>query len=254
VQMSLLQINKGLAADKAFLDLLEKIIDGKEKVNKTDGLVYYTSSNRISGSVRQGKTTVISGLNSIQLFQENHRWAGVLAGQGIGFLFLDNPGIIFNEDSLSEKGKEWLKALNSAGLLLMIKNSSETEVKILLRESKKPVVFLSAEVPGKEILDLVKENSGAIGLLLQAEESPGGYFQKLDLLKKEIGTGHLMIVNEACLWGEAGRNQMLQLLSRLLEAKYERGDLANIFSRTLLRVLRKTRGEGDQTVRPPHPF
>lgn len=254
IQMALIRASEELTAEEAFLDVLDKILAGKEKVNKTAGLVYYSSSNHISGSVRQGKTTVISGLDSIKFFQDNPGRAAALAAQGICFVYLDNPGVFFDESGLSEKGKEWLQELNKGGLLLMIRNSSEVETSLLLKESKKPVVFLTAEVPGKDIQEAVKKNGGAVGLLLQTEESPEAYFQKLDLLKKELGSDHLMVVNEGCLWGEAGRNQMLQLFSELLQAKYERDDLASIFSRTLLRILSETRGEEDQGMMPFHPF
>ncbi|MFW6140893.1 MAG: M20/M25/M40 family metallo-hydrolase [Acidobacteriota bacterium] len=252
IQMSLLQTGEDLSADQTFLGLLEKIVEGKKKANKTEGLVYYSLSNRIANSVRQGKTTVVSGLNNIKLFQENPHWAAVLADQGACFVSLDSPSVFFDGNSLSEEGKEYLKALNSSGLLLMLKNSTEAEVKIILQELKKPVVFLTAEVPDKNILELVKKNDGAVGLLL-GEESPESYFQKLDSLREEIGTSHLMIVNEGCLWEEAGQNQMLQVISKLLEAEYERNDLSNIFSGTLLRILSKVRREGDQTM-PFRPF
>ena len=59
-----------------------------------------------------------------------------------------------------------------------------------------------------------------------------------------MGTAHLMIVDEQCVWGKAGKGQMLKVITEILKAKYERSDIANLFSGTFIRVLNKTRGEG----------
>ena len=80
------------------------------------------------------------------------------------------------------------------------------------------------------------------------------YFKKLEEFKKAVGTEYLMMVNEPCLWGKAGQDQMLKVITEIIKAKYERMDRSNIFSSTFLRVLREARGEGPSQVVPYIPF
>jgi len=80
--------------------------------------------------------------------------------------------------------------------------------------------------------------------VLSKEEKAEAYFSKLDEVKKAIGTEHLMMVNEECLWEKEGKEHMLHVIKEMIKAEYERQDISNIFSSTFLRVLRKNRGEG----------
>ena len=66
----------------------------------------------------------------------------------------------------------------------------------------------------------------------------------MNAIKEAIGTQYLMIVNEENLWEDTGKNMMLNVISEILKAKYERYDLPYIFSGTFLRVINKVR-EGD---------
>jgi hypothetical protein len=86
-------------------------------------------------------------------------------------------------------------------------------------------------------------------LVLGKDEDPAAYFKKLDEARKTAGTANLSIVTGNCLWGKAGKDQMLGLIGEMLKAKYENEDLANLFSGTFLRVLDKARaGDSARTV------
>jgi hypothetical protein len=150
---------------------------------------------------------------------------------------------------LTEEGKTFLKEVNSSSLLLLVKGLDSAQAKLLLEESKKPVVFIQEELPDRGILELIKEKEYALGLILGADEEPGAYVRKLEEAKEAIGASCLMIVNENCLWGAAGKEQMLKVISEMLknEERYERRDFSNLFSSTFLRVLRMARGGGAQT-------
>jgi len=130
----------------------------------------------------------------------------------------------------------------------MVKGLDAARTKILLEESRKPVVFLEKNVPDKEILELIKKKEYALGLILSSDEEPANYVGKLEEAKEAIGSRCMMIVNENCLWGTAGKDQMLKVISEMLkeEEKYGRGDFSNLFSSTLQRVLRMARGGGAQ--------
>lgn len=72
---------------------------------------------------------------------------------------------------------------------------------------------------------------------------PSAYFPKLDEANKVLGSDHLLLVNERRLWGEEGKQQVLNVISEILKAQYEGSEMANLFSETFLRVLRDVRGE-----------
>ncbi len=57
------------------------------------------------------------------------------------------------------------------------------------------------------------------------------------------GSDHLLMVNERCIWGEEGKQQMLNVVSEILKAHYQGSEIAGLFSETFLRVLRDVRGE-----------
>jgi len=48
-----------------------------------------------------------------------------------------------------------------------------------------------------------------------------------------------MIVNENCLWGSAGKDQMLKVISEMVKEKYESMDFFYLFSSTFTSVLRR---------------
>ena len=100
------------------------------------------------------------------------------------------------------------------------------------------MVLLEKELPDEETLDLIKENGFVLGLILGADEEPVAYFKKLEKAKNALGSQYLMIVNENCLWGNAGKDQMLNVISEMLKAKYERMDFSYLLQNLVI-VLRR---------------
>ena len=187
------------------------------------------------------KTTVLAGLKGFKSFGDDPRWAGVLSKLGVNFVLIDDPSSLFVEEISDEARKSITKAINEGNLLLCLKGANASQAKVLLEESKKPLVLLENELPGEEIMELIKGTDSALGLILTPEADPAQYFKKLEEARSSIGTEHLMMVNEQCLWEEEGKNKMLMAISEIIKAKYERDDLSNIFSSTFLRVLNEAR-------------
>ncbi|NIM90867.1 MAG: M20/M25/M40 family metallo-hydrolase [Candidatus Aminicenantes bacterium] len=245
LQLSVLGEKEDLEGDALRMDLLRNLLDASEKIKKAKGLTLYSSSSRLNMDIRQGKTTVLIGLKGVNSFRDEPRWAQVLAKQGVYFVFMEKPSFLFGEEGLSEEGLKIVKALNANGLLLVVEGLDASQAKALLEGSKKPLVLLERDLPDKDILELIKKNKSALGLILSPGEDSSSYFKKLDEVKNAIGTDYLMIVNEQCLWGEKGKEQMLGLISEIIRSKYKRPgrDVSNLFSSTFLRVLDKARGE-----------
>jgi aminopeptidase YwaD len=254
LQLSVIQEEQGLSGDGLRIDILKKFLSASEELKKAKGLSYYSSSDRLSGDIRQGKTTVMTGIKGINAFRDDPIWAQVFAKQGLYFAVIEDPSFLFGEDGLSEEGKRIIKAVNTSGLLFLVKGVDSAQTKLLLKGSKKPLVFLDKNLPDKEVMELIKEKESAFGLIWSGEDDSAAYFKKLDEFKKAVGTEHLMMVNEPCLWGKAGKDPMLKVITEIVKAKYGRSDRSNIFSSTFLRVLREARGEGPAQVVPYIPF
>lgn len=245
LQPAVVEEKEGLSGDELRIDIINSLFDIPEKMNKTKGLSLYSSPGRLSSSVRQGKTTVMPGLRGINSFRDNPRWAEILAKQGLYFVVLEEPSLLFGEEGLSAEGKKIIESLDSSGLLLLVKGASGFQAKALLEASKKPLILLEKDLPAKEVMELIKEKETTLGLIWGSEE-PAVYFNKLDEAKKAVGSEHLMMVNGPCLWESEGKDQMLKIISEIIKAKYERSDLSNIFSSTFLRALRTARGDSNQ--------
>lgn len=254
LQLSVVEEKEGLSGDELRIDIINNLFDVQEKIKKTKGLSLYSSSSSLAMGARLGKTTVITGLKGLNSFCDDLRWAQVLAKQGLYFVVAEDPGFLFDEKGLNEEGKKIVKAVNTSGLLLCVKGANASQAKALLEGSKKPLVFFEKDLPDKDVLDLIKKKESAIGLILTADADPAAYFKKMDEVKEAIGTQYLMMVNEQCLWGDSGKNQMLKVISEIIKAEYERSDLSNIFSSTFLRVLNKARGDGSQQMMRFMPF
>jgi len=254
LQLSVMTEEEGLSGEGLRVDILNKFLSASEEIKKAEGLSYYSSSRRLTGDIRQGKTTVMTGLKGINSFRDDPRWAQVLVKQGLYFAFIEDPSFLFAEQGLSEEGKRIIKAANNSGLLLIVKGVDGSQAKLLLKESKRPLAILDENLPDKEAMELIKEKESAFGLIWSSGVDPVAYFSKLDEFKKAVGTEYLMMVNEPCLWGKAGKDQMLKVISEIIKAKYERTDRSNIYSSTFLRVLEKARGEGSSQVVPFMPF
>ena len=254
LQLSVMKEEEGLSGDRLSVDILKKFLSASEEIEKAKGLSYYSSSSRLTRDIRQGKTTIMTGLNGINAFRDDPRWAQVLVKQGLYFAFVEDPSFLFGDQGLSEEGKKIIKAVDNSGLLLLVKGVDGSQAKLLLNESKKPLAILDKNLPDKEVMELIKEKESAFGLVWSSEVDPVAYFSKLDEFKKAVGTEYLMMVNEPCLWGKAGKDQMLKVITEIIKAKYERTDRSNIFSSTFLRVLSKARGEESSQVIPYMPF
>lgn len=256
LQLTVLEEKEGLEGDALRMDLLKNLLDASEKIKKAKGLTLYSSSSKLNMDIRQGKTTVLVGLMGMNSFRDEPRWAQVLAKQGVYFVFMEKPSFLFGEEGLSEEGQKIVKALNANGLLLIVEGLDASQIKALLESSNKPLILLEKDLPDKDVLELIKKKKSALALIFSPEEDSSSYFKKLDEVKNDIGSDYLMIVNEQCLWGEKGKEQMLGLISEIIKSKIKRPgrDVPNLFSSTFLRVLDKARGEkAPQTFAHP-PF
>jgi len=104
------------------------------------------------------------------------------------------------------------------------------------------------------VFDLVKEKEAAIGLVLVKGAVAAEYFEILNKAKEAGGTEHLMIVNEDCVWKDAGKGQMVDVISEIIKAEYERGDFRNVISGTFLRVLTAARADKTSQASSRRPF
>jgi hypothetical protein len=254
LQLSVIKEEESLSGDELTIDILKKFLSELEEIEKAKGLSYYSSSGGLTRDIRQGKTTIMAGLEGINAFRDEPEWARVLAKQGLYFTFIEDPSFLFGEQGLSEEGKKIIKAVNDSGLLLLVEGVDDSQAELLLKESQKPLAILGKNLPGKEVMGLIKEKESAFGLVWSSDVDPAAYFSKLDEFKKAVGTEYLMMVNEPCLWGKAGEDQMLKVISEIIKAKYDRTDRSNIFSSTFLRVLGKARAGEDSSVAPYIPF
>ena len=191
------------------------------------------------GARGPSKTTVLLGLREVAAIRDEPRWADVFSKQGIGFVSLDQPESFFGAQGLSDEGKRILEAVGKANLLLIVKGLNPGQTKSLLENALKPVFLQTNALPGKDLLDLVKKTESTVGLVLGKDEDAASYVSKIDEAKKAIGAEYLSIVSEHCLWEKAGRDQMLNVVSELLRAKYEVEELANLFSGAFMRALNR---------------
>lgn len=239
LQVAVIEGKEGLSGDELRMDIINSLFELPEKMKTAKGLSLYAPNRSISMNSRQGKTTVMLGLKGSDSFRDNPRWAKILVQQGLHFAVIEDSGFLFGDEGLSNEGKMFIPAVNSSGLLLLFKGLDAAQAKVLLEKSKKPMVFLENELPDKEILELIKEKEFVLGLVLGTDEDPAAYFKKLNDAKKAIGSRYLMIVNENCLWGSAGKDQMLKVISEMLKAKYERMDFNYLFSSAFTSALRR---------------
>jgi hypothetical protein len=136
----------------------------------------------------------------------------------------------------------------------MVGGTNAAQAKALLSESSKPLVLMSSSVPDEDLLELIKEKDAGLGLMLAKKTDPAEYFGQMESVKEAIGTKHLLIVNEDCYWKEDGKKAALDIVSEILEAKYEREDFANVFSATFLRILDEARDVGPKDPPSGRPF
>jgi hypothetical protein len=254
LQLSTLTEPKGLSGDELRVTLINQLMAVSEKATEADELALYTSSSGFSRSVRDSKVTLLPGLHGVGSFTDQPAWASILAKAGASFILLKDSSAIFEGDGMSEKGKELVKSANEAGLLLIVSDATEAQAQALLDGSQKPLVLVMPSVPAEGLLELIKEKDAGLGLLLTKKTDPAEYFGQMETVKKAIGTKHLLIVNEDCYWKDDGKKAVINVVSMILKAKYEREDFANVFSSSFLRILDEARDVGPKTPPSGRPF
>ena len=241
VQLSVVEEDEALSGDELRIDVINKLLEANEKINKSKGLVAHSSSRSLYYAAREGKTTVIPGLRGLRSMEDNPQWAQVLASQGIYYVMVDEPHLLLNGDILSEKGEKLIKALNKNGILLILKQAENDQVRAVLEASKKPLFFITKSLPDKEMMDLLNQKESGIGLVLEQDSDLSGFLDMLEQAVKTMGFENIALVNEFCLWKDSGKNRMLEILSGIIQAEYERRDFSNLFSGTFFRLLQEVR-------------
>jgi len=253
LQFAIIPEKQGMSGDGLRTDLVRELWTHPDRFKPTN-LTIFGSTAQVSGDNRQGKTAVIRGLRAAAALQDDPRWAEVLVKQGIFFAALDKPAFMFSGKVMSEEGKKLLDAAEKAGLLLLISGLDNAQAKALFEAAKKGVVQVAFDIPSKDVLELAKKKNFAVGLALKKGENPMAYFKRLEAAKKIGGTETLMFVNEECLWKDASKTQVLNVISEMLKAKYPASDMTNLFSGTLFRMLNKVKVEEAMSAPPGRPF
>ncbi|MGB8951288.1 MAG: M28 family peptidase [Candidatus Aminicenantales bacterium] len=256
IQMAVLPEKEGLSGDALRVHIITNLLSAQEKVRTSPNLVLFASSGQVSGNMRQGKVTVLVGLRGMNSFRDDPRWAEVLVKQGVSFVWLENPSFLFGSKGLSEEGIKAVDALNKTNLLLLIRGFELAQVKTFLEHYQKPFLLVAESLPDQDIIERIQKTDSALGLLLGKDEAAAAYFKRLDDAKKALGIEHLILINENCLWGMKGKDQMKEVIAEMLKANYENTDITGLFSDTFLRILSQARGEDDsQRARSPYiPF
>jgi len=237
VQLAYLEEKEGLSDELWRSDLVDRLLRARDDIERAEGMVLYDGPRRYASAERSGQTTVVMGLKGVGGIIDHPRWTGVLVPLGVRFAVVDDPGVLFAGSALSEKGQALIKAMNESGMLLIVKGADAAWAEALLKGTGKPLVLVSDEVPGKAVLDLVKEKNAAVGLLVTEGVDIEAYFKGLHSIKEAIGSRHVFAVNQPCLWSEAGRERLTALTGELLEAEYDRDDFRNVLSGSFLALL-----------------
>jgi len=243
-QFAVLPQKEGLAGDALRLDLLKGLLEGKDKLAQTKGLALFGTQSGGGWWMSRGpqKTNVLVGLRGLGAIRDDLGWAEVFSKQGLHFIALDDPAVLFDAAGLSEEGKKILDALGKTGLLLIVDGLDSARAKALLEYAKKPVFLRTGALPDEAVLDLVKKTGSVVGLVLGKDEAAAPYWEKVAAARKRIGPEYVSIVNEKCVWGKAGREQMLAVIAEMLKATPVFSDdeiaaVGNLFSGSLLRIL-----------------
>ncbi len=242
LQLSAVAPEAGLTGKDAFMSLITQLLALEESFQAAEGLQLFKDVRSLSRTVSQGKTSVIPGLDGLSGGLENNpEWAQVLARQGLYFINLDDPSVFFQGDSWSASGQARFKILNKSGLLLLLSELNSAQARLLLEAAEYPVVILSGEIMEKNVMDLIKKTGSVLGLTLLSSRSPEQDFAMLDAVKEAAGPEHVMLVNQECLWKDAGADKVLEVIPYFIKADYDRRALGQIFSQTFFRVLSHVR-------------
>ncbi|MEW5901911.1 MAG: M20/M25/M40 family metallo-hydrolase, partial [Acidobacteriota bacterium] len=247
-QLASIAEKEGLSGDALRVEVLKSLLDGQEKLASTKGLALYGRTGQIMGGGMMAgrlpsKTTVLLGLRGIASVRDDLRFADVFSKQGVSFISLDQPEVLFRDKGLSDEGKKIIEGLGKANLLLIVKGLDSAQAKALLENAKKPVLVAMGSLPEKDVLERVKKTNSCLGLILGKDEDAASYFKKIDEAKKAVGTENISIVSQNCLWETSGKELMLNAIGELIKAKYESEDLMNLFSGSFMRTLSRARGD-----------
>ena len=246
-QLAVIGDIQGLAGDASRASLVRNIFSGKEGLAQAKGLALFGGPAPAGGSFTSvglpAKTTVLLGLRGIGSLRDDLRWAEVYSRQGIAFVSLDQPAFLFAGRTLSTEGKKIMEGLIKANLLLICKSLDGSQAKNLLENTGKPVMLQMSTVPEKDVLDLFKKTNSVLGLVLAKDEDAAAYFRKIDQVKRAVGTGNVAIVTQNSLWDNAGKDQILSVLSEFLKAGYGNPELTDLFSGAFTRALTRARTE-----------
>jgi hypothetical protein len=242
-QLAAIGEKAGLTGDALRAEVMRNIFTGKEKIAQTKGLTLYGSPAQASapmmGPRGPSKTTVLLGLQGLAAIRDDLRWAEVFSKQGIGYVSLDQPGLLFKDNVLSDEGKKIVEALGKANLLLIVKGLNPAQTKALLDSALKPVMLQTATLPDKDTLGLIRKTESTIGLILGKDEDADSYFKKIEEAKRAVGAEYIAVVSENSPWEAVGKEQMINVIAELLKAGYPIEDLANLVSGAFVRALNR---------------
>ncbi len=232
VKDPLVDVQLALVEGKGIVELMEKLLELKDKIKKAKGLML--AGERESWRRKWGRMRVLLGIRGFGPFREKPAWAKVFAAQGLDFLLLDGQ-------QLGPEDKKLIEKLSGSGLLLIVKTEDPEKMNLVLDASRAPVVILSSKVPDEKILEKIK-NKGAVLALVYSGEKPSSYLKKLEKLKESPGFEHVCIANVASLHRGSVQQGYLDLIAEMLEAKYETGSLRWLFYSSFWTALNKAKG------------
>lgn len=232
---------EGLTGDALRVEIVRQLLNLPDEIKKSN-LVLFTGASNLQAAMNQGKTSLLPGLRGIEVLRGEPRWAEVLARQGLYFI-MEEASVFFAEGQLTDEGKKIIQAINQAGLVLLITQANDSQIKEILNVTTKPVALIGQEMPSKETLELIRNKGAAFGLIASQDITPSAYVEKILEARKQIGSNYLFLVNGLCLWGQAGQEFWLQIISEFLKAKLESYELGNLLSGNFLRLLAQARGE-----------
>ncbi len=241
-QLAALSEKAGLAGESLRAELVRTLFTLPDRFRGLSGLGLYgagaPAGPRGGGSSR---TLVLPGLIGANFFQDEPRWLEILGKQGVRFAALDKPDFLFAGGGLSEAGKKMAEAYDMGEVLFFLKGLDDAQAKALLETLKKPVVLLVESLPGQAVLDLVKKNGAALGLICTPDDSATDYVRKLDAAKEAVGRENLTVIIWQDLWESPAQDQVRAVIGEMLKAKYEPNEMQSLFSGTLSRVLARMR-------------
>ncbi len=241
LQLARLAPPEGLRGDTLRVEIVRQLLVLPEEIKKSN-LVLFTGTANLQGAMSQGKTSVLPGLKGIEVLKGEPRWAEVLAKQGL-YLIMEEASAFFADSQLTDEAKQVIQAINQAGLLLCVTAADDNQIKEILGTTTKPIAIISKEIPSQENLELIRNKGAGFGLIIAQDIDPAILVQKLLEVRKQVGSNNLFLVNEPCLWGQAGQALWIKIIGELLKAKIESSELGNLLSGNFLRLLSQAHGE-----------